>query len=326
MLTIAVIGCGQLGSRHLQALTHLSVPAQIYAVDPDRKSIEIAQMRVKEIVDARPEVKFAFYAEMSSIPPTIDIAIVATSSHIRAKVIEDLLSRTTVRYLILEKVLFQTVEEYAQVGALLKEKKIKAWVNCPRRMFPGYQWLLNELNGSIPWEIHVQGSTWGLASSCIHMIDAFSYLTGSEDCRIDAVDLASGLLPSKRDGFYEFDGRVQGFFDRGARFSISSFPSGSVPLSVQVTANSAMALVLEGESKAYLAREGEGWMWKEYSFHTLKQSEMTHLFVQDLVEYGTCRLPSYYTSAKLHLPMIQAFIQTLRMTTDNPTLERCLIT
>ena len=43
MINIAVIGAGQIGSRHLQALSQLNRLTNIQIVDPDYKSLERAR-------------------------------------------------------------------------------------------------------------------------------------------------------------------------------------------------------------------------------------------------------------------------------------------
>lgn len=46
---IAIIGCGNIGSRHLQALTQLPFSVEINAVEPNSKSQQLAIRKIKEI-------------------------------------------------------------------------------------------------------------------------------------------------------------------------------------------------------------------------------------------------------------------------------------
>ena len=46
---IAIIGGGQIGSRHLQGLAKLSKQFQIYVVDPDKQALSIAKQRYLEV-------------------------------------------------------------------------------------------------------------------------------------------------------------------------------------------------------------------------------------------------------------------------------------
>ena len=42
MLKIALIGCGKIGSRHLQSLIKINTETEIYLVDPIRESINVS--------------------------------------------------------------------------------------------------------------------------------------------------------------------------------------------------------------------------------------------------------------------------------------------
>ena len=49
MKNIALIGCGQLGSRHLQALAFVKHKVKIQVVDSSSDSLKIAEIRFKEV-------------------------------------------------------------------------------------------------------------------------------------------------------------------------------------------------------------------------------------------------------------------------------------
>ena len=48
MKNILIIGSGELGSRHLQALTKTNININIQVVDPSNESLKIASERFKE--------------------------------------------------------------------------------------------------------------------------------------------------------------------------------------------------------------------------------------------------------------------------------------
>ena len=47
--SIAVIGAGEVGSRHLQALALLKRPVKIFVVDPSNESLRIAKERFQQV-------------------------------------------------------------------------------------------------------------------------------------------------------------------------------------------------------------------------------------------------------------------------------------
>ena len=120
MSKVALIGAGQLGSRHLQGLAKSSIEFSIEVVEPFQKSREVAKQRYEEI-ETNPKVKsIDFFESIDQLSSKIEIVIIATNADVRSKIVKELLLKKSVKNLILEKVLFQTVEEYHDVEKLLK--------------------------------------------------------------------------------------------------------------------------------------------------------------------------------------------------------------
>jgi predicted dehydrogenase len=130
---VAIIGAGQLGSRHLQSLSKTDY--LLYVVDPSEESLKLAKERFDEVADEF-RGSISYLNRIDDLPAEIDVCIVATNSKVRAQVTESLLLHSRIRFLILEKVLFPVLKEYDHIQQLLKNSSTKAWVNCPRRMFP----------------------------------------------------------------------------------------------------------------------------------------------------------------------------------------------
>ena len=137
MYNVTIIGVGQLGSRHLQGLKRSQLELDIWCVDSNVSSLDTAKKRYEEIPEEINK-EIHFVQSIESLPVSIDLVIVATSSKSRAFVIKCLLERCKVKYLVLEKFLFPRLEEYSEVQSLLDRNNIIAWVNCPRRMFDYY--------------------------------------------------------------------------------------------------------------------------------------------------------------------------------------------
>ena len=80
MKTIAIIGAGQLGSRHLQGLLKYKTQQDIYVLDPSQDSLKLARQRADEISHQH---RVHFVADWTAIPQNIELAIVATNSNVR---------------------------------------------------------------------------------------------------------------------------------------------------------------------------------------------------------------------------------------------------
>src|SRR5436190_18734178 len=105
MKNIAIIGAGQLGSRHLQALAFVNEPISIQVIDRSADALNIAENRFNENRKTF-HGQISYHTDISNLVKNIDVAIIATGSSGRKKIIEQLLSHSSVRYLILEKFLF----------------------------------------------------------------------------------------------------------------------------------------------------------------------------------------------------------------------------
>ena len=123
MNKILLIGAGQLGSRHLQGLAKIKIDANIFIVDPSSDSMNNAKIRLNEISDRNTRNGYYFYPTITEVPKDIDLAIIATNSDVRKKVLVDLFKNKNVKSIILEKFLFQNELDFFDIEKILIEKK-----------------------------------------------------------------------------------------------------------------------------------------------------------------------------------------------------------
>lgn len=306
MIQIAIIGAGQIGSRHLQAMSLIDRPVRLQVVDPSAASRQVARERFEQC-PASPLVTGVDYLEdIAGLHPEIDVAIVATSANIRRATIESLLSRKVVRRLILEKVLFQKVEDLAAVGQLLREKGVAAWVNCPNRMAPIYKTLKDSLRNEPRIEVAVTGSMIGIGCNAIHYLDLCAFLAGTAGFALSPKLLDKEIMPSKRDGFVEFTGTLAGSNAQGTRFSVTSLATGDLPVLISIASPSLRCIVRENEAKCWLSEAASGWAWREEAFTNQYQSQISQIVVRDLLDRGDCDLTRYEDSVDLHVSLLTA--------------------
>src|SRR5690606_30556452 len=109
--------------------------------------------------------------------------------------------------LILEKVLFQRIADFATIARVLDEGRVATWVNCPRRMWPAYRQLRDRLKGEAIASIEMSGAHWDIGCNAIHCIDLIAFLTGAGALVVD--DIRPGdVLPAKRPGMLHIEGIV----------------------------------------------------------------------------------------------------------------------
>lgn len=312
--TILIIGSGQLGSRHLQALKNINTPLLINVVDPSETSLNVAKERYDSLPAGKQLHKVDYNKSIPESLKNIDIAIIATNSNVRRKVVQKLLLTSRVRYLILEKLLFQRKNDYFLVNKLLKEKGTRAWVNCSMRTMPFYAGLRGYfLNKSIQYIVN--GSQYGMVTNLIHYLDHMLYVTGCSNFTVQTDCLDSRTIPSKRKGFLELNGTLFIRLENGSTGMITCYPDEDCPFIVEIYSDSYRCISCETEKKAWISSIDNKWLWKEISTDIPFQSTMTSGVVTDLLNHGKCKLAPFEESVKTHLSLLEPLLQFLNTKT-----------
>ncbi|OLS25574.1 MAG: Inositol 2-dehydrogenase/D-chiro-inositol 3-dehydrogenase, partial [Candidatus Heimdallarchaeota archaeon LC_2] len=265
---IGIIGAGQIGSRHLQAIAKLTETTNIYIVDTSTDSLNIAKQRFKEIVNNEAEISTSYLTNQMDLPAELDIVIVSTNSNIRAKVIEKLLENKKVRYLLLEKVLFQSSSDYENIASLLKKHRTLAWVNCPKRIWPTYQKMFSELKQAKNLHMIVNGSNIGLGCNTIHYIDLMSFFTNETNIKINSDLLESEIIQSKRSGFIELTGTLRIETSNNSTLTITSYNEEDIPFIVFISSDVSRYIITESDNKMLVSNVSTNWKWTETDFIT----------------------------------------------------------
>jgi hypothetical protein len=301
MKQLAIIGAGQLGSRHLQGLARTTVSAEITVVDPFPASIELARQRFEEM-PANPAITNIRYVEsIDALPSRLDYVIVATTADVRLEVLRKLLTERRVANVLLEKVLFQHVDEYAQAQALLDAANSRAWVNCPRRVFSIYRDLRNFFANDRLLSFSTAGGNWGLGCNSIHFIDLFAQFADAFPDHLNSDGLDRLLIPSKRKNFKEFNGTLRGRIG-SAQFEITSFAGTSTRLLTTIRAEQRSCVIDEAAGKAFLF---DGKTWQEKAFTVPFLSELGAEVAAEILTNGECGLTPFAESVGYHLPLLR---------------------
>jgi hypothetical protein len=325
MKNIVIIGAGQLGSRHLQALANCGNEYQITVIDPNQDSLSVAESRYNEVkLPISP--KADFFTQMDALPKEIFAVIIATNSLIRRKVVEQLLQKSSVQYLVLEKFLFPSLEDYGAVETLLKEKGVKAFVNTPRRQFDYYNSLKQQLTS--PFSIEINGVAWGLACNSVHYIDLLSYL--GDDDGIESIRLISDdkIYESKRNGYIEFCGTMIVTSKNGNIAKLTCYAEGNRPLLLSISDSQSTYIIKESGNTSIISFTNEDGkvVQKESAIEVPRQSQLSNLIIKELDESGVCTLPSYSVSAQLHIMVLQCFLHEYRSLKNDINIHVCPIT
>ncbi len=311
--TVCLIGAGNIGSCHLQGLATIKTPLDISVVDSSLQSLNICREHLTEL-SRRTSHTIHYSTRLASVPKKLDVAIIAVRADSRARVIKQLLKHVHVRYLILEKILFQKKRDYQTIGILLKKTRTKAWVNCPLRIMP-YHASLKEKIGNDPVLYEVRsGSRHGLMTNAIHYADYLAYLAGSTKFSVFTSLLSPRLLSSKRPGSFELTGTLLLRFDNGNTGILSQNSAKQISRTTTITTRRFKTTLDEANNRAVI-QTGEKSPVKKVPAPFLLQSNMTGYIVGEILKRGTCALTPYEESALIHLNLlepIRLFLQRTR--------------
>jgi predicted dehydrogenase len=311
MNRVLIVGAGNIGSRHLQSLARSRVPLEITVFDPSAQALEMSRQRFDEVVKQESAQKPKYYANLNDVGKEFDVGIVATSSDIRRKVVQELLNKVEVKNLILEKVAFQRTGDFKSVIKLLKSKHVKAWVNLPRRVIPFYGAMKKTIKPHEQVFYTVQGGDWGLACNAIHFVDHLCFLIGETDYQVSCHSLDRGVKESKRKGFVEFTGALHCNFRNGSELNLISQDGSKQPPMITIMSKSMLYVIEEEKGLARVSHEENGWKLEETPFRLYYQSELTNKLVEEIINTGNCGLTPIEESYLIHKPLLESFIKHL---------------
>jgi len=307
MKKVVIIGAGQLGSRHLQGVAKSIIKIDVEVVEPFENTRKLAEERYYE-VDNRDNIKsIKFLESINQLSDSLDLVIIATGADVRFKVIKELLESKKVKNLVLEKVLFQKIDEYYEIEKLLLLKNVNCWVNHPRRMFPTYKKLKDLLADSQQISYNFQGGDWGLACNSLHFIDHLAFLVDSTDVQINTQYLDNQIYTSKRNGFIEFNGLLNGKIGNHT-FSLYSNSVYS-PSVFTIVSDNFVANIDESVGRIDLKLRKNNWKTEILEEKIVYyQSELTNKIISDILIDEKSLLPTYRKSMDLHIPFISSLL------------------
>jgi predicted dehydrogenase len=312
IFNIAIIGAGQLGSRHLQGLKLAKLEMSIFIMDINDDSLQTAKERYEQVPENNKIRDFQLCKSITQLPSEIDLAIIATGSLVRASITKELFKTSRVRNIIFEKILFPTLHEYVQIENLLVQNNVCAWVNCTRRMFDHYKMIENMISGT-NITFKMTGKNWGLGCNAIHFLDLFVFLSGEKDFSL-TVNLDRQIYQSKRSGYVEFTGSIAGATPNGSRYVISSLTDYEYPSAISVKNEKFDILINEMNNKMIINGI-------EHIIQTPFQSQLTGIIVEQILRRGKSDLTPFAESSQIHCrflaPLIDFYNDITGKNSDN---------
>lgn len=308
MFNILLVGAGQLGSRHLQALALAGfTDITLQVVDPFEESLARAKERFEQVERSTSIRAIDFYTDIGQVKGDIDFCIVATNADCRLQLLMDMFGLLSVKNLVLEKVVFQSEEQLEAAHQLFARAGCKVWVNCPRRMLPGYQALRERLQAEQGFDLRVEGEQWGLACNAVHFIDLWTYLGGNVSYEADVSRLDLAVVDSKRPGYKEVTGTLGGRSPSGQFTLTCHADTPQMSLKLEVETEHYFVSINEAAGEYTLRDKGTEAV-ETLSFPVLYQSQLSHRIAESIYLRGDCELTTFEESAALHAPFLRALL------------------
>jgi hypothetical protein len=214
---IIIIGCGNIGRRHLEGILKTFHNFEVVMVDKNPSALEIAREFTNSLPEHSNHVMFKTSLGQSS--NRFDLAIIATTADARPGILRTLNQNIDVQNIIFEKLLAQS-----ELELLLMQDSLKpvqgAWINYPRGSMQVYQDLQNQLNGERLKNVRITGESWNLVSNSMHFVDLIEKLNDDTLQSVDTSYLEKNWL-EVRPGFYEVQGSLVCKFSKGDTLTLS---------------------------------------------------------------------------------------------------------
>lgn len=302
-IRVALVGLGNIGFRHLQGLNAIAARTQLIGVDLSADNLARAKAEWKG--------EGALFTTGEEAPAgPVDALILATSSQGRLALMTRWGEALSPRHVVLEKVTFTRMADFAQAASLAKSWGASAHVNCPRRLWPSFHALREMLAAeSGPIAVTLDDPDLGLACNGVHIVDAFQFLTGEDDVRIEDARI-DALYPAKRPGYSEAYGELRIASAKGDGLTLTVRPRAAAdgPADKRLhVRRGALSIALDQAGGAATRGDGSVIALGRAPY----QSELTGSLVAALVDEGRCGLPTLAAAARAHetalVPLRQAF-------------------
>ena len=291
MARVLIVGCGELGSRHLQAVAALPEVTTIDVVDPRPEALERGRQRLAEAADRAPALAVRWLTTLPQDQCAAALCIVATRAEQRCALVQQVATQLGVRQFLIEKVVGQSVAEIEALSAFANERGLLIWVNCKARAYPFHQRAKQRFVAGEPISFSVIGGNHGLASNGLHLVDLFAFYDGCRHLE-NAGSVIDPILHRTKRGLYDLSGTLHAVSEHGSHLTLSYAADHEQSELIMVSNRRYRCLVDHVQRWAAESDEASGWAWRPVPFEgNLMVSNMTKTFVRDILASGRCELP-----------------------------------
>ena len=308
---IAVIGCGQVGRRHIQGLGQSESKLAVNIYDRSSEMLEACKVFINEIADEVGNINFSFYNldDLGKASALYHLTILASTANERPKQIKSILSKINAKNWLLEKPLTQSENELDDLELSLSG--LNVWINHFRRTIPWHQELQKLHFDNKQVEIIISGSDIGIGCNISHLVDLVNYWSEEVPINVNVSGLDDPWHHSKRKGFREVNGKLDITFSQGSTLQvISAGKLGKLSINGKFLTTGIEFSIDETNAIALIGKD------VSVKGQMMFQSQMTGMVFDQLEQTGTCNLTPLNIAAKCYRPVIEALLSHWQSTAE----------
>ena len=323
MNKLLIVGCGELGSRFLQAAISINKFTFIEIVEPNILAVEIAKKRSLEVLSNNILCKINYFDNISQITEAGNLAIIATQADTRDIVFKEVVA-LGYKFIILEKIVTQSINQYEYMQKLAFQYNVKVWVNCKTRCYPIWKYIKSKINVTDNISMHSIGGNHGLCTNGLHTIDLFNYLTNSNDLNIDFINMDPIVHKTKRNK-YDTSGIISYKDYRNTIILDYNKNHMQMPIDIVMT-NNYKWIVDNASRQAFEMSNENSNKTLEIPFEgDLSVSFMSRAFILEILDKQTCALPTLDDCFSAHKMIYDTMLPHFNMYFDK-NIKICPIT
>ena len=261
-----------------------------------------------------------FFSNINYLKKKYDVAIDATTSSTRFKMLDKIINKSKIDNLLVEKFLFQNFKVYFKFQNIIKKKKIKTFINCPMRTYEAFSFIKKKISKK-NFVLKVTGSNWNMCSNSIHYLDLFNFF--DNDKKYTTISfLDNKIKKSKRKHFIEFNGKIY-ISSRKNHLLLEHNKEFKYNEKIEVFFKHSKIEVSFINNKVNLTLKSKNKKIKKYKFKLPFQSEETRKFVENKMKV---KLLNYNMSSKLHIILLTEFMNNYKKIKKSDNIINCPIT
>ncbi|KAF0135228.1 MAG: hypothetical protein FD145_54 [Candidatus Saganbacteria bacterium] len=293
---IILIGTGNIGKRHLQAISNLSSVDRITCYDTAEDALaSVPEFCKSNNLNINNLVFSSDYGVLLQSISDNTVVIIATTAKGRGKLLEDVIRKAPLA-IIAEKPLCQTLEEYEAIMKLSKTWNVPVYINFARHMFSFYRDIHTTMKDAQHKSLNAVFPD-GMGCIGIHMFELMTWLLSPKTYKIIHSSV-EGVFKTKRKGYSDIYGSLVILLDDTHLCSFTTSNKEKV-FSIEISSGRKEYKIYEASQKMIISD-----ILNNVNIHEVEilyVSQMTDKIVSDILEKRkTNKLPDVFQSYLAH--------------------------